>query len=306
MTMKFKDWESLNEANVFDKIKNFLSGAFGGSITKLDSLGEEYRNAEMDYVDEWEKTQEEIDKLELERSQVKADPAEIKKIDRLIIRNNQFINTQAKAHEKKTEQIFDKVRKTIVDNKRLRTYWEKIKTDIDADVSEDMYKKAKKMADTSLADSLYTKYKDAVLKAKKKDEEFREKYGNLMTREIQSGPKKISKGSDDLDFEISDTKTDDVSFSSLMDLSITDFTNAVKDLSSKQAKSLLSYLTKQRNERYMALDLERDNLNKYVDRATNKDKARDVAAEKIKDIRSRYMSEIRDLRSKITVAKKYA
>jgi hypothetical protein len=304
--MKFKDWESLNEANVFDKIKNFLSGAFGGSITKLDSLGEEYRNAEMDYVDEWEKTQEEIDKLELERSQVKADPAEIKKIDRLIIRNNQFINTQAKAHEKKTEQIFDKVRKTIVDNKRLRTYWEKIKTDIDADVSEDMYKKAKKMADTSLADSLYTKYKDAVLKAKKKDEEFREKYGNLMTREIQSGPKKISKGSDDLDFEISDTKTDDVSFSSLMDLSITDFTNAVKDLSSKQAKSLLSYLTKQRNERYMALDLERDNLNKYVDRATNKDKARDVAAEKIKDIRSRYMSEIRDLRSKITVAKKYA
>lgn len=306
MTMKFKDWESLNEANVFDKIKNFLSGAFGGSITKLDSLGEEYRNAEMDYVDEWEKTQEEIDKLELERSQVKADPAEIKKIDRLIIRNNQFINTQAKAHEKKTEQIFDKVRKTIVDNKRLRTYWEKIKTDIDAEVSEDMYKKAKKMADTSLADSLYTKYKDAVLKAKKKDEEFREKYGNLMTREIQSGPKKISKGSDDLDFEISDTKTDDVSFSSLMDLSITDFTNAVKDLSSKQAKSLLSYLTKQRNERYVALDLERDNLNKYVDRATNKDKARDVAAEKIKDIRSRYMSEIRDLRSKITVAKKYA
>jgi hypothetical protein len=304
--MKFKDWESLNEANVFDKIKNFLSGAFGGSITKLDSLGEEYRNAEMDYVDEWEKTQEEIDKLELERSQVKADPAEIKKIDRLIIRNNQFINTQAKAHEKKTEQIFDKVRKTIVDNKRLRTYWEKIKTDIDAEVSEDMYKKAKKMADSSLADSLYTKYKDAVLKAKKKDEEFREKYGNLMTREIQSGPKKISKGSDDLDFEISDTKTDDVSFSSLMDLSITDFTNAVKDLSSKQAKSLLSYLTKQRNERYVALDLERDNLNKYVDRATNKDKARDVAAEKIKDIRSRYMSEIRDLRSKITVAKKYA
>ncbi len=304
--MKFKDWESLNEANVFDKIKNFLSGAFGGSITKLDSLGEEYRNAEMDYVDEWEKTQEEIDKLELERSQVKADPAEIKKIDRLIIRNNQFINTQAKAHEKKTEQIFDKVRKTIVDNKRLRTYWEKIKTDIDAEVSEDMYKKAKKMADTSLADSLYTKYKDAVLKAKKKDEEFREKYGNLMTREIQSGTKKISKGSDDLDFEISDTKTNDVSFSDLMDLSITDFTNAVKDLSSKQAKSLLSYLTKQRNERYVALDLERDNLNKYVDRATDKDKARNVAAEKIKDIRSRYMSEIRDLRSKITVAKKYA
>lgn len=304
MTMKFKDWESLNEANVFDKIKNFLSGAFGGSISKLDSLGEEYRNAEMDYVDEWEKTQEEIDKLELERSQVKADPAEIKKIDRLIIRNNQFVKSQEKAHEKRTEQIFDKVRKTILDNKRLRTYWEKVKTDIDAEVSEDMYKKAKKMADSTLADSLYTKYKDAVLKAKKKDEEFKEKYGNLMTREIQSGPKRTWKNV--VDADDSDNYADDLSFADLMDLSITDFTNAVKNLSSKQAKSLLSYLIKQRNERYVALDLERDNLNKYVDKATDKDKARDVAAEKIKDIRSRYMGEIRDIRSKITVAKNYA
>jgi len=306
MTMKYKDWKSLNEANFFDKIKNFLSGAFGGSITKLDSLSEEYRNSEMDYVDEWEKTQEEIDKLELERSQIKSDPAEIKKIDRLLIRNNQFIKAQAKAHEKKTEQIFDKVRKIITDNKRLRTYWEKIKSDVDAEVSEDMYKKAKDMADDSLADSLYTKYKNAVLNAKKKDEEFREKYGNLMTKEIQYSTKKIAKDPDDSDFLASDIEHSGSSFSNLIDLSISDFANIVKNLPSKQAKSLLSYLTKQRNEKYVALDLERDNLNRYVEKSTNKDKARDVASEKIKDLRSKYMGEIRDLRSKITVVKKYA
>jgi hypothetical protein len=304
--MKYKDWKSLNEANFFDKIKNFLSGAFGGSITKLDSLSEEYRNSEMDYVDEWEKTQEEIDKLELERSQIKSDPAEIKKIDRLLIRNNQFIKAQAKAHEKKTEQIFDKVRKIITDNKRLRTYWEKIKSDVDAEVSEDMYKKAKDMADDSLADSLYTKYKNAVLNAKKKDEEFREKYGNLMTKEIQYSTKKIAKDPDDSDFLASDIEHSGSSFSNLIDLSISDFANIVKNLPSKQAKSLLSYLTKQRNEKYVALDLERDNLNRYVEKSTNKDKARDVASEKIKDLRSKYMGEIRDLRSKITVVKKYA
>lgn len=305
MTLNFKDWESLNEASIVDKIKNFLSGAFGGSISKLDSLGEEYRTAEMDYVDEWEKTQEEIDKLELERSQVKADPAEIKKIDRLITRNNQLLTAQSKAHEKRTEQIFDKVRKAITNNKRLRTYWEKIKTEIDAEISEEMYQKAKKMADSSLADSLYTKYKDAVISAKKKDEEFREKYGNLMTREIQAGVKRTRK-EENSDVESTKEKEGETSFSNLLDLSISDFTNVVKNFTTKEAKSLLSYLIKQRNDKYVALDTERDNLNKYVDSSTNKDKARDVAAEKIKELRAKYMSEIRDIRSKITVTRKYA
>jgi hypothetical protein len=307
MTLNFKQWERLDEANLFDKIKNFLSGAFGGSVSKLDNLGEEYRSAEMEYVEEWEKTQEEIDKLELERSQTKADPAELKKIDRLIVRNNQLLTSQAKAHEKRTDEIFSKVKKTITENKRLRIYWEKIKTKIDAEVSQDMYEKAKKMSDSSLSGTLYNKYKDAVLKAKKKDEEFREKYGNLMTREIQAGPRKYAKDSDDFDDDVDPKKSSaEVSFSRLSKLSISDFTSEVKDLGSKEAKSLVSYLIKQRNERYVAMDLERDALNKYVEASTNKDKARDAAADKIKDIRARYMSEIRDLRSKITIARKYA
>jgi hypothetical protein len=305
MTLNFTEWERLNEASVLDKLKNFLSGAFGGSISKLDNLGEEYRSAEMDYVDEWEKIQEEIDKLELQRSQTKADPAELKKIDRLIVRNNQLLSSQSKAHEKKTDEIFLKVKKIITENKRLRTYWERIKTKIDSEVSQDMYEKAKKLSDSSLADSLYTKYKDAVLKAKQKDEEFREKYGNLMTREIQAGPKSSKFKDDEIDSEI-DGESSETSFSYLSKLPVSDFSKAVKNLEQKDAKSLLSYLIKQRNERYVAMDLERDALNKFVSSASNKDKARDLASDKIKDIRSRYMSEIRDLRSKITLTRKYA
>ena len=301
MTLNFKEWERLDEANLFDKIKNFLSGAFGGSIGKLDDLGEEYRSAESDYVDEWENIQEEIDKLELQKSQTKSDPAELKKIERLITRNNQLLSAQAKAHEKRTDEIFDKVKKVITDNKRLRVYWERVKTIIDSEVSQDMYEKAKKLSDSSLSGKLYDKYKDALMKAKKKDEEFKQKYGNLMSRGIIDD--RYSRDADDFE---EDRPSDGVSFSKISKLPIADFTSEVKYLDQKEAKSLLSYLIKQRNERYVAMDLEKAALDKYVSSSSNKEKARDKVADKIKDIRSRYMSEIRDLRSKITITRKYA
>jgi len=305
MTLNFKDWESLNEANIFDKLKNFLSGAFGGDVSKLDSLGEEYRSAEMDYVDEWESIQEEIDKLELERSQTKADPAEIKKIDRLVQRNNQLLTAQEKAHAKKTDDIFAKVKKIISENRRLRIYWERLKSKIDVEITQDMYEKAKKLADSSLSGNLYGKYKDALLKSKQKDEEFREKYGNLMTREIQVRSK--SSKYDDFDIDSSEPEIKfKTSFSYLANLPISEFSKEIKDLDRKEAKSLLSYLIKERNERYVAMDLEKDALNKFVTKASDKTKARDIAEDKAKDIRAKYMGEIRDLRSKITLTRKYA
>lgn len=305
MTLNFKDWESLNEANIFDKLKNFLSGAFGGDVSKLDSLGEEYRSAEMDYVDEWESIQEEIDKLELERSQTKADPAEIKKIDRLVQRNNQLLTAQEKAHAKKTDDIFAKVKKIISENRRLRIYWERLKSKIDVEITQDMYEKAKKLADSSLSGNLYGKYKDALLKSKQKDEEFREKYGNLMTREIQVKSK--SSKYDDFDVDSSEPEIKfKTSFSYLANLPISEFSKEIKDLDRKEAKSLLSYLIKERNERYVAMDLEKDALNKFITKASDKTKARDIAEDKAKDIRAKYMGEIRDLRSKITLTRKYA
>ncbi len=51
MTLKFKDWNSLNEAGLFDQIKNWLSSTFGGSIDALDKLANEYRSAELEYVE---------------------------------------------------------------------------------------------------------------------------------------------------------------------------------------------------------------------------------------------------------------
>tara|TARA_R110000868_G_scaffold111890_1_gene301759 strand:- start:93 stop:1028 length:936 start_codon:yes stop_codon:yes gene_type:complete len=311
MTLKFKEWDSLNEAGIFDTIKNWLSGTFGGSIDSLDKLANEYRSAELEYVEKWEDINVEIDKLDLERSQTKSDPAEIKRIDRLIQRNNELMDAQSRAHEKKTESIFTKVRDVISENKRVRIYWEKLKTKVDADIAEEMYKRAKNLADSSLSGSLYSKYKTALLKAKQKDTDFRNKYGNLMTKDIESGERfKDKSGSarstPGPDNSAKQGNESDASFEFLAKLPLVEFTNAIKEYVPTQAKKLVSFLLKERNDRYVAMDMERDILNKEVENSSSPDQARELASKRIKEIREKYMDEIRDLRSKITIARKYA
>lgn len=317
MTLNFKDWDSLNEAGLFDQIKNWLSSTFGGSIDSLDKLANEYRTAELDYVEKWEDINVEIDKLDLERSQTKNDPAEVKRIDRLIQRNHELMNAQSRSHEKKTESIFVKVRDVIGSNKRVRIYWEKLKTQVDAEIAEEMYKRAKNLADSSLSGSLYAKYKASMLRAKQKDTDFKNRYGNLMSKDIESGErfkkekysKTRSKSNTDTDTDTSGNEAGsgtEASFEFLSKMPLSEFSNTVKDFSPKQAKSLVSFLLKERNDRYVAMDMERDILNKEVENATDKEEARESASRKIKEIREKYMGEIRDLRSKITIARKYA
>jgi hypothetical protein len=311
MTLKFKEWDRLNETNVFDKIKNWLSGTFGGSIESLDKLANEYRSAELEYVEKWEDINVELDKLDLERSQTKSDPAEMKRIDRLIQRNNDLMDAQSRSHEKKADNIFAKVKDVIKENERVRIYWEKIKTKIDANVAEEMYKKAKKLADSSISSSLYSKYKAALLKAKQRDIDFRNKYGNLMSDDMGSSKryKDKSGSSRPSDFYEGSSKSgneSDASFEFLAKLPLVEFTNAIKGYIPAQGKKLVSFLLKERNDRYVAMDMERDLLNKEVENSSNPNEARAFASKRIKEIREKYMDEIRDLRSKITIAKKYA
>ena len=221
------------------------------------------------------------------------------------------MDAQSRAHEKKTESIFTKVRDVINDNKRVRIYWEKLKTKVDADIAEEMYKRAKNLADSSLSGSLYSKYKAALLKAKQKDIDFRNKYGNLMTKDIEAGERfkdkpGSSKSTSGPDNYTKSGNESDASFEFIAKLPLAEFTNAIKDSVPAQAKKLVSFLLKERNDRYVAMDMERDILNKEVENSTSPDQARELASKRIKEIREKYMDEIRDLRSKITIARKYA
>jgi len=298
MTLKFKEWDALNETNVFDKIKTWFSSNFGGAVSKLEGLLSDYRSAELEYVDEWQEIAEEMDKLDLEREQTKSDPAELKKIERYIQRNREVLANSKKAHSKKIDYMMNVVRDVISDNSKLRNYWEMNKARVDADVSEEMYKRSKNIADPLFSDGLYDKYKAAVLLAKKKDTEFREKYGDLMGSFKKEEVKSASKSNS--------VQANEASIDLYMTMSLSDFTESVADMEPAQAKALASSLTKKRNDLYTEMEMEREALNDAISKKTGIGANRDDAAKKIKEIREKYMEAIRDLRSKITIARRRA
>lgn len=299
MTLKFKEWDALNEASVFDKIKTWFSSNFGGAVSKLDGLLSDYRSAELEYVDEWQEIAEEMDKLDLERDQTKSDPAELKKIERYIQRNREVLANSKKAHAKKIDHMMNVVRDVISDNSKLRNYWEMNKSRVDADVSEEMYKRSKDLADPVFSGGLYDKYKAAVLLAKKKDTEFREKYGDLMGSAKKEQAKSSPKSN-------SSQTANEASVDLYMTMSLSDFTESVADMEPAQAKALASTLTKKRNDLYTEMEMEREALNDAISKKTGIGANRDDAAKKIKEIREKYMEAIRDLRSKITIARRRA
>jgi len=304
--LKFQEWEHLNEENIFSKIQNWLSRNFGGALEKLDGLLSSYKKLEMRFVDEWEEIKVDNDKLEIQRGQVKNDPAELKKIDRMLERNQSVIAAAAKVHEKNTDEIFMKAKKLIESSKNLQTYWETNKVKIDAEIAENMYKIAKKLTDSKEADELYSNYKKTALAARRKDEEFKEMYGNLIGDRVPPPPKHATVTPSSKGLSVKSVGGMESSFELLSTVSLLEFADAVKDFPSDQAKKLVSYLTSKRNDLYVAMDMERDVLNTEIEKMPRDHETRDYASTKIKEIRERYMNQIRDLRSKITVAKKYA
>ena len=297
MTLRFKDWEKINEANLLDKITGWLKKNFGGKLSKLDSLIEEYRQAESEYVDEWEKIHDDIDKLELEKEQTKSDPAELKRIKKFILRNQDALSAGEKSHAKKIDFIMEKVKKEISEDTELRKYWELNKTRVDSEMAEDMYKRAKKLADPSMANSLYKKYKATVMKAKEKDEEFRREYGNLMSPSGKT--KDVSKDSFDGETVLTDSE-----MSQYMGMNITDFTRAVRSLGKSESRELAGFLIKKRNELYNQMDMEKDELNDQIIKKTGPGATRESATKRLREIKDKYMEQIRDLRSKISVIRR--
>ncbi len=294
--LKFNEWDQLNEANVFDKIKSWFSANFGGALSRIEDLLSEYRSSETRYVDEWEKIVEEIDKLELQGAQIKSDPAEAKKIERYIQRNRQVLEDMKKAHAKSTEHLMLKVKKEISDSRKLQSYWELNKTKIDAEVADDMLNRSKQLANVDLSGSLYAKYKEAVLKAREKDQEFKEKYGDLLVNKKKYSDDTSSKGTTKSGFS-------DAAFDLYVTMSISEFTKEVDDLDSKERKELTSFLINQRNDLYVRMEMEKESANTSF---KDDEITREQLGKTLKEIRERYMEPIRELRSKITIARKNA
>jgi hypothetical protein len=296
--LKYSQWNSLNEASLSDKITNYLENLFGGKISKINDIISSYRKSESRFVNEWEEIKKEVDKLELEKSQTKSDPAEMKRLERMIARNNELVSQANKAHQKKTDEIMRKVDKIISGNKRLEEYWETEKLRIDSFIAEQMYKRSKELADRNLTSDLYDEYRSVMMRSKEKDDAFKEMYGDLFSSGSYESLKNQRKPSTFSSMEST--------FELLAGTPLKDFIDEIKSVPADQAKKLLSFLLKERNNKYVEMDMEKENYMNSISYDTLTGVDKDDADKRIKEIRERYMKIVRDLRSKITIVRRYA
>jgi len=296
MLYNFKQWQNevaLNESKSMDNIMNWLSTNFGGSVSKIDALLAGILSIEEDYMKEWNDIQTEIDSLEVQKAQIKSDPAEAKKLERMISRNQKLLDALSKKRRSAIDAVEKKVEDATKGKQRLISYWNMKKSEAESDVAEKLYKMAKNLTDSSIADELYDKYKDAALMAKKKDEQFRSKFGDLKLSTpstIEAGDEKLSKASN-------------FSLDPILAMNAVQFTKYVQGLEKNAVKELIRFMMTERNERYATLDTERDRLEAQADKKGIS--SADVKAS-LKDLRETLMEQIRDLRTKITIARRYA
>ena len=296
MLYNFKQWQNevaLNESKSMDNIMNWLSTNFGGSVSKIDALLAGILSIEENYMKEWNDIQTEIDSLEVQKAQIKSDPAEAKKLERMISRNQKLLDALSKKRRSAIDAVEKKVEDATKGKQRLISYWNMKKSEAESDVAEKLYKMAKNLTDSSIADELYDKYKDAALMAKKKDEQFRSKFGDLKLSTpstIEAGDEKLSKASN-------------FSLDPILAMNSVQFTKYVQGLEKNAVKELIRFMMTERNERYATLDTERDRLEAQADKKGIS--SSDVKAS-LKDLRETLMEQIRDLRTKITIARRYA
>src|SRR6056300_2066811 len=150
MLLKFKEWDShnINEKDAsIDKIMNWLSSNFGGTISKIDSLLADINSIESQYSKDWNDIQTDIDALEIKKAQTKSDPAESKKLERMIDRNQKLVVALNKKRKADIDKIDNKVEKLTKGKQRLVSYWNLKKSELEADLAEKMYKMAKDLTD---------------------------------------------------------------------------------------------------------------------------------------------------------------
>lgn len=295
MLYNFEQWQNksaLNESKSTENIINWLSSNFGGSVAKIDSLLDSILTIEENYLSEWSNIQTEIDSLEVQKAQIKSDPAEAKKLERLISRNENLLSALSKKRKAAIEAVEKKVEDATKGKQRLIAYWNLKKSDAESDVAERLYKMAKNLTDSSIADELYDKYKNAALMAKKKDELFRTKFGDLKL----STPVSYAADSEKM------SRPSNFLLDPILAMNAVQFTKYVQGLDKKTVKELIKFIMTERNERYAILDTEKDRL---VAQKNKMGLSSDDVKSDLKDLRETLMEQIRDLRTKITIARRY-
>lgn len=302
MIYNFRQWDlnnSLNEGKSMKDILNWFGNFFGGSVSKINSYLEDIVQIEEDYIKEWDKIVTEIDSLQVQRAQITNDPAESRKLDRMIDRNEKLLQSVLNKKNSSISDIEEKVRKIAEKDSKLVSYWNLKKSGAEKEIAERLYDVAKKLTNPDLGEELYDKYKQAALAAREKDGDFRKKYGDMKLPDSEivrsSSSAKLLKN-----YEPS--KISKSSFNKILGYSGTEFEKYAQNLSKEDAKDLIIELTRIKNEMCAVRDLDAERLEAEAAKTGMSDAQ---LRKEIKELKERHTKKIGDVRTKITIARRY-
>lgn len=302
MIYNFRQWDlhnSLNEGKSMKDILNWFGNFFGGSVSKINSYLEDIVQIEEDYIKEWDKIVTEIDSLQVQRAQITNDPAESRKLDRMIDRNEKLLQSVLNKKNSSISDIEEKVRKITEKDSKLVSYWNLKKSGAEKEIAERLYDVAKKLTNPDLGEELYDKYKQAALAAREKDEDFRKKYGDMKLPDSEivrsSSSAKLLKN-----YEPS--KISKSSFNKILGYSGTEFEKYAQNLSKEDAKDLIIELTRIKNEMCAVRDLDAERLEAEAAKTGMSDAQ---LRKEIRELKERHTKKIGDVRTKITIARRY-
>ena len=275
---RLDSFDTLNESKVLDSIKSWLSRSLGGPIKKLDELIFDYKSKELGYVEEWEDTLTDIDALEI-TSQTAKDVAEDKSAKRMIERKKDLLARIKDKHRKETDLIFSKAKSIIGKDNKLEEYWGKEKAEADAEIAKKMYDIAKDLSNDELKKTLYDKYKKAISNSDAAIKDYTKRFSKIKSEKSLSKEKLVK----------------------ITNLPLSEFMEEIKDLSEGEAKEVHKIATDKRNTLYAEMDVQIEKIKRGASSSSGKE----LASKRIEKIKKKYMEEVREYRTKITLAKKY-
>ena len=277
----------LNESNldegIFSSITNFFSRMLGGSVAKLDKIITKYKENEVDYWVEWADIRGKFDEADALSKEAKADPVQKMKYEE---QKERIKKLQTQLENKRRDVSDALIRQSngiIKDSERLKDYWEMKKAVADEDVAKDSYTEVKKSTDDEKIHDLFdVEIQNAVKLAKQKNDEFKEKYGDL------SGGSFFNQ----VPAENDDLTVSGIKIKTLISSPLEELKTKLKDVSNERLDDVLKYFEKELKKIKDQRDDDIKNIRNRVQDKAQAAKESDDVAKKVKIIIDNIQSKI--------------
>lgn len=278
---------SLNESEQLDEgvlssIGNFFSRMLGGAVSKLDKILRKYKDNELDYWTDWADARGRFVEADVLSKEAKSDPVDRMKYEE---QKERVKKLQAQVESKRkdiNDALARQASNIIKDSTRLKDYWEMKKAKVDEEAARESFNEIKKSSDDSTLHDLFdTEIQKAAKAARKKDAEFKEKYGSVSSGKFDQAP------DEDEDLSVAGIKIKD-----LLSKPISEIQQKLKSISADKLSDILSYLEKELKK---IKDQKEDDIKNIKNRISDKDQQ----AKEIDDISKKVKTAIDLIQSKI-------